>query len=425
MVKKFYDIIPPRFIEKKKVKTEDFKAKKEEKHKEDKKTKKISRLKVILISAGIFALLLIVYLYFKLPSLKIDIWPKTEVLNFEEEIIIDTSLKENDFKNNKIIGQFIEEEKELWQEFPSTGSKGKEGKASGVIKVYNKCVPAELVSLKKGTHFLSDSGKYYVSEDKINIPPAKLKNGKVSSPSVIEAKVISEGTGEEYNIGPANFSVPKLAGTSYYYCVYAESSAKMTGGYKSSATIVSTDDIENAKSDLTKKLFADIEENLRKKASDSNFILFDNAIKKEALEFSSAVKSGAEIDKFNCKTKVKVKALVFKKFDLEEFVKNYIYSEIPSTKTILDNSIKLDYNPEIVDITGGKININLKFSATIYRPLDTKELSVLVKDKTKEEISSIVYEKLSEGGLLKINLWPFWVKKAPKDIQRIKINLNF
>lgn len=432
MAKKFFDIIPPHLITKNKVKVEDFRVKKEEKQKKGKKRKNIFRLREILISTGFFVLLLFVYLYFKLPSLKVDIWPETENLNFEEEITADVSLKEIDLstvhtqQNKKIPSQFIEEEKEVWQEFSATGSKGKEGKAGGVIKVYNKCVPSTSISLKTGTHFLSDSGKYYISEGKINISAAQVKNGKVSSPSWVEAKIISVEAGEEYNIGPASFSVPKLAGTSYYYCVYAQSSTKMTGGYKSATTIVSVDDVENAKNNLTKKLLADVEENLKKRVSDSGLILFDNAVKKEVVEFSSAVKSGAEVDKFNCKAKVKIKALVLKESDLEKFVEDYIYSKIPPSKTILDNSINLNYKSEVIDMSGGKIILNLKFSAKIYQALDKKELSLSMRDKTKDEISNIVYEKLSDGGgRLKVNLWPFWVKKAPKNAERIKINLNF
>lgn len=427
MVKKFFDIIPPQLASNIEKKLKDLTGGKKTRKKvgKDKKRGTHFRLRGILISAGIFSVLIIVYLYFNLASATVEIWPKTEAVTFEQKITAEESLSEIDLQNEKIPAQLIEEEKELWQDFPATGSSSKEGVAQGTIRVYNKYNPSTSISLKAKTRFLSDSGKYFRSVDKINLPPAQLKSGKIT-PSWVDVKVTAVESGEAYNINPAEFSVPGLVGTAFYYNVYGKSSEKMTGGYETNQKLVTAEDIDNAKNSLTQKLLNDTEQSLKDKILSLELILFNNAITKDIIESSSSVKAGAEIDSFNYKVKVKVSALVFKESDLREIAKNYIISQIGELKTILEKSLVLDYPPETIDLKSGKINLNLKMSAEIYQTINTQEMSSSFKGKSSNQISNIVYSGLGqELSRLKINFWPFWVKKAPKNQDRIKIELNF
>lgn len=444
MAKKFFDIIPPQLASNIEEKLKGFTSGKKTRKKagKDKKRGTHFRLRGILISAGIFSVLIIVYLYFNLASATVEIWPKTEAVIFEQEITAEESLNEIELptvhtqQDKKIPAQLIEEEKELWQEFPATGSSSKEGLAQGTIRVYNKYNPPTSISLKAKTRFLSDSGKYFRSVDKINLPPAQLKSGKIT-PSWVDVKVIAIESGEAYNIDPAEFSVPGLVGTAFYYSIYGKSSEKMTGGYETNQKLVTAEDIDNAKNSLTQKLLTDTEQSLKDKILSLNLILFNNAITKDIIESSSSVKAGAEVNSFNYKVKVKVSALVFKQSDLEEVARRYIASQIEESKTLpgsligeskalLEKSLVLEYTPETIDLKLGKINLNLKMSAEIYQTINIQEMSSSFRGKSSSQISDIVYNKLGqELSHLKINFWPFWVKKAPKNQNRIKIELNF
>ncbi len=410
MPKKFFDIFPPNISTNQQSDLQPIKP-------------KFSRLKEVLISIGIFIILLGGFFYFKLPRLDLEIWPETRLLSFEEKITIDINIEKSDWSNKIIPGEILEDEKELWQEFAATGTTTEEGMAEGIIRVFNGYNPITPITLKATTRFLSDSGKNFRSPKKIYIPAAKMEKGKII-PSWTDTRVVAIESGEGYNIGPAEFSVPKLAGTSYFYTVYGESTTFMEGGFKNESKQVTEEDIQKAENSLTDKLLTDVETSLKNKVS-SEFILLDNTISKEVIDAFSSVKAGAVIPQFNFQAKVEAEGLILKKSDLEGFAKEFILSEISASKTLFEDSLELNYTPESIDLQEGKIDLSLEFSAKIYSDVDKNELSALLKGKSAEQIRDIVDRILPNNvSQIKINFWPFWVKKTPKNTEKININLN-
>jgi len=434
MAKKIFDILPPKIAHKiedgiKSITKEEKKHTKSKvntkHHKEvSSNTKKHFPLKEVLVCSGILFLILFGFLYFKLQKVNVEIWPKTEVLSFKEQVMADNSVSTINASGKTIPAQYFSEEKDLWQEFSATGNASNDGKAGGTIVIYNSYTPAAPITLKIGTHFLSDSGKYFITLQRVVIPAAKKQNNK-TIPGSIEVKVQATEAGEEYNIKPSKFSVPKLVGTSYYYSVYAESSQAMAGGFSSAIKKVTEDDIKNAKDNLEKNLSNDIKESLKSKIGEE-YILLDNAIVTEITESSSAVKAGAVIDKFNYQAKAKATALVFKKSDLDSFIKEYISSNISAPKTFLEDSLTLKYTPETVDIKDKKTVINLDFSVKTYQIIDKNDLVGLFREKSADEIKEIINNRMGgDVSQVQVNLWPFWTKNAPRDKNKIKVDLKF
>jgi len=65
-------------------------------------------------------------------------------------------------------------------------------------------------------------------------------------------------------------------------------------------------------------------------------------------------------------------------------------------------------------------------SADIYSAVDLQAMSLDFMGKNSSQISDIIYSKLGqEISQVKIDFWPFWVKKAPKDQSKIKVQLKF
>lgn len=425
MAKKIYDIKPPKKVhrieEKKPIKGQVNKKQ----HKETLSRKERHfPLKEVLVGSGILVLILAGILYFKLQKVDVKIWPKTEVLSFKEQLLADNSVDLIDSNSKTIPAQYFEEEKDIWQEFPATGNASNDGKAEGTIVVYNSYSPASSLTLKSGTHFLSDSGKYFVTLQKIVVPAAKKQNNK-TVPGSIAVKVQATEAGEDYNIKPSKFSVPKLSGTSYYYSIYAESSKAMTGGFSSEIKKVTEEDIQNARDTLTKKLLNDTQEALKNKIS-ADYVLLDNAISAEITESSSAVKAGAVVDKFSYQAKAKATALVFKKSDLESFIKEYINSNISDPKTFLEDSLSTNYTQETINIKDGKIVLNLDFSVKTYQIVDKNDFISLFREKSASQIKETINSRMGDQvSKIEVNLWPFWTTKAPKDKNKIKVDLKF
>ncbi len=448
MVRKMHDILPPKRIKKAESTAKSLSSNKKRKTKntqlpyseiknaepkytetkpvETKYPKKKSHfpLRGVLIGSAIVVVLLSIYAYIKLPKADIEIWPKTDTLTLQEKITADKSANSLDLLNNVIPAQYMEVQNNGAQQFPATGSASNDGKATGTVKVYNKIDSLTAFTLVKGTHFLSDSGKYFVTLAKVVIPAAQNKNGKLIAASV-DAQVQAEESGADYNIGPSKFSVPKLYGTSYYYSVYAESNSSMTGGYTGRVKKVTSDDIQTAKDILTKKLLTDAQNSLRGKLA-ADDVLLDGAMANNIVDTSSDVKPDAIADTFNESATVKISALVFKKQDIEKLVKNNILLQLSKDNNFLEKSLSITYNLVSLDIKGGKLALNLQSSVKTYYQINTNDLVYSFSTKSGDQIKQIVDQmyngKVSE---LKVNFWPFWVHKAPEDKSRIKVNLNF
>jgi len=427
MAKKIYDIKPPKIVKKveKEVKEikEFFEKKPVVKHSRKKAEKKFPFLPVF-AGAGVLLLIFAVYLFFKLPKAEITIWPKTDVLSFKEAITADKAISEISLENKTIPAQYLEQEKEGTEEFSATGSASNDGKASGTITVYNKYDKMEPLSLKAGTHFLSDSGKYFVTLSKITVPAGKKQGAKLV-PGSVNVKVQAEESGPGYNIKPAKFSVPKLAGTPYYYSINGESFQAMAGGYTGNIKKVTEDDILQAKDSLGKKLSDEAKESLKKNIS-SEYILLDEAVSAEILSLSASVKPGTVADKFSYTAKVKAKGIIFKKSDVDKLAKDYLASQVKEGRIMLEPSYKIQYAFKSLDIQSGKISIDAEFSAQTYRNMDKLAVALYSAKKNPSEINSYINgnfgDEISE---VKVNLSPYWVTLAPGNEKAVHVDFRF
>jgi len=377
-------------------------------------------MREILIGCLIIAILLGIYFFNKLPKAKIEIFPKLDQVVLEDKITADKSVDQVDVKNKLIPLEYFEEVKDASQEFPATGVTSNSGKATGTMTIYNKLSPAVPLTLISGTHFLSDSGKYFVTLAKVTVPAMKGK-----TPGSINVKVQAEEVGAEYNIGPSTFSIPKLSGTAYYYGIWGESKEKMDGGYTGKVSKATKDDLETAEDVLTERLMKDAESSLKSKISEDE-VLLDNSIISEIIDTSATVKPDAITDNFTQSAKVRVQALVFKKQDAETFVKNSILSKIAEGTNLLESSLELNYAADAVDFKKGTVKISIKAIAQTYYDMDINNLPDFLKRKSSDEVERVVDSEYGDKvSKVKVIFWPFWVNRTPKDLNRIEISLSF
>lgn len=377
---------------------------------------------------GILAIMVIgvlIYLYFSLQKVNVQIWPKTETISFQDAIGLDKSLKAVDVEKKIIPARVVEVEKSDVQEFLPTGIASSDVKASGVITVYNKISPASSFSLKIGTHFLSDSGKYFVTTEKVTIPAATTVKGKLN-PGAVNVKVQAEDVGTDYNIKPAKFSVPKLSGTEYYYTIWGESADSMTGGYTGNIKKVTQSDLDQAKDTLTKKLFSQAIDSL-KQGLTSDEVLLDSNVVKTVINAAADAKENAVLEKFNETAKVKVSGLVFKKQDLDAFAKQDIASHLTNNKVLLEKSLTSSYVPKTIDVSSGVASLDVTVSAKEYQDVSQTDLVNLVSGKTADQIRADLDKAYNNGGVdqVKINFWPFWVSRAPKNPSKVSVDVIF
>lgn len=405
MPKKVFDIFPPRTKESIQIESEIAPL-------SQIKKKKRTKLKFFLLIVLILVLTTAIF-HFVLSEVRIEIWPETQFLNYQEKITAQIGKTSVDAVNKIIPAEIVEIEKTSSpQEFPASGKILKEEKAKGKIKVFNNYNLAQ--TLAANTRFQPPLEKVlYFRLTKTVVVPAK---------STLEVDVVADRPGEEYNIEPATFSIPGLAGLPQYYSIYGKSSEKMEGGFQGEVPKVTNEDLERAKRIVVEKLSLETKESLKNQVSVDS-ILLDGATKEEILETSSSVEADKEAQAFNFQAKIKLIALVFKKGDIEKFSQEFIVKQIPENKKIQDNSLQTKYSSESIDFENGKILINADFSAKTYSNLDLTLLKEVLRNKLLKE-AKVILETQPQVKRVEVTPWPFWINRIPENIDEIKFKLN-
>ena len=371
--------------------------------------------KFIYIGIGLIGLIL--FCWFALCSAKIEIWPEQREILFEEAITIKAGIPESNFSQNIIAGRTLQIDKEVSQQIASTGVVNK--KAKGIIRVYNAYSTSNQ-PLVATTRFVSATGKLFRTPVRVSIPGGHYEKGKLV-PGSVDIEIIADQPGEDYNIKATTFSIPGFAGSSRYTLFYAKSFSEMKGGGKFPQ--VNDNDLAMAKEMLSQQAKEKCWEELRTRADDENFILFDDTVAEKITEAFSLAGAGAEQDQFDYKVKASLTAITLPKQNLQDYVENFFDSEIFEGEKLNEQSLKIDYSLNTMDFENNKMILDLDFEGTVYSDIDILFLKKALVDKSSKEVR-IILESEEKIDKFEFGLSPFWVKKVPNDLEKIEITLN-
>lgn len=457
MPRKFYDIIPPkgiktfkRQIEQKKpthsqerdVSDSELKEIKFEKeidvssqHVEEVKPKRFFSKSIFffLVFLGLISISAFVFFY----NIKIEIWPKTNILGLETSVIIDSNIEKSDsfwLEQKVIFGKVFSDQRSASENFSTSGKMLKEVKARGIIRIYNNysTSPRALVP----SRFVSANGKLFWSVEKITIPGARYERGKLI-PGEIDVEVQAAEPGEDYNIEATTFALPALAGSPLYTAIYGKSFSSMKDGFKGEVPQATQEDLEKAKNILADKLEKESREFL-KASLPADFVLLDEAISQGIIESNSSVLALAEAESFDSQVKIKSEGIGFKRADIENFSKDFIMANIPRdqeeeiaigyeffipVKKIEEVSLEINYSPRLIELESGKMTLDLKIGAKIYSDIDLIKLKEALRGKSLKE-SRVFLDNLPQVTKIEIKCWPVWRRRAPEELDRIEIKLR-
>lgn len=411
MGKKFFDIIPPGEVG----------FSRSEKREE--KIKPIRKKKRFFLKSLVFCFVLLILLiisgFFLFSKVEVEIWPETEILSLEENLVIDLNVETPDFDEKIIPGRVFSNEKPASKEFFASGKILKEEKATGVIRVYNAYSTSSRTLVP--SRFVSADGKLFWSIKKIVIPGARYEKGKLV-PGEIDVEVEAAEPGEDYNIGPSTFALPALAGSSLYTTIYGRSFSDMSGGFIGEASQISQEDIDRAEIALTEELKEQSREFFKTTVSE-DFVLLDETISQEIMEASSSLEAGTEAESFMFQVKIKSEGIGFKRSDLENFAKSRINLNMQEGTILQEESLEINYSflEEKID-EDGKIVLSLEIKAKVYSDIDLDELKKALLGKSLKE-ARIFLENLPGVTKVELKSWPFLKSKIPEDMEEIEVRL--
>ena len=418
MKKKIIDIIPPqerqtteKVIEKQIPKKTFFKKK---------------RSKYFLTAIlSLFVLLFLIWLASPLYStLSLEIRPIVETRIFEQDIEVNIAQSSLDIQNKIIPGRFFEKQEEKQKTFETTGQKIIEEKAEGIIRVYNEHNPPRPVTLRATTRFLSsEGGKIFRCPEKIYLAAARIVNNKIV-PSFKDVKVVAQEGGEDYNIGASKFSVPGLVGSSLYYSVWAESEQGMEGGFRQEAQMITKENIEMAQDELRQELIELVQESLQSELPEG-FLLNKDSLLIRSFQSSCSGEEGGMLPEFACNANISIKGLAFSLSNIKEIVIDSIKQEILSGKNFNSQGLTIESFSKNLVSESGKMILNVKATTDLYDRIPQEFIISQIKGKSEQEIQQIFVKNYPQIKEIKVNLKPFWVKKSPKNPEKIKFQLTF
>ncbi|MFH1509991.1 MAG: hypothetical protein ABID67_02540 [Candidatus Nealsonbacteria bacterium] len=393
-----------------------------------KEKKKISfsllNKKKLFWGVGMIIFFLAVLFLFSLSKAEVTYWPETEEVKVTTTLTIDVSADDINITDRIIPGELLKKEKTVIENFVATGKATSEGKAKGKITVYNEYSTDSQI-LVATTRFISTDGKLFRTPSRTVIPGGHKEGGNFIAGEK-EIEVIADETGPEYNIEATTFSIPGFAGTARYTKFYAKSFQPMVGGFLSGSSLITAEDIENAKDIVTDRAEKEVKQLLSlglEEEEMEKYISIDKAISIEIEEEFPLAVAGQEADNFNYKAVAIGQALVFAKSDLDSFINQFLLTKVEDGNKIYEPSLEVSYVQESINLNTGKIILSLSLSAKSYKEIDVNNLRRLVSGKSLTG-SKIIVENQIGVTKVEVDFWPFWVKKAPQGGDKIKMEMK-
>lgn len=293
--------------------------------------------------------------------------------------------------------------------------------ATGKIFVYNNKVGASQ-RLITNTRFESPDGLIFRIKDSIEVPPATTDAKGNTVPGKISADVYSDGTGEQYNLAPARFTVPGLKGSEQFDLVYAESISPFAGGFEGEKYIIDEAELQTAKQELHIELRNLLLSQMKEKVP-TGFILYEGAVT-FAFDSLPSTEYGDSLATIKEQARLQVpifKADDFAKYIAEKSVPDYdnesVYLLDPTTLTFT-YSDPLIAQADIKEYT--ELVFTLKGSTKIVWIFDEEILKTDLLDKPKNEATS-VFSAYRSIGHAQAEVKPFWATKFPDTPKEIEV----
>ncbi len=396
MKEKVIDIIPPLEKEKK------------EYYKKEKKGRK-----KIFIPIFIFLVSVLGYFYYTSYRTEIIINPVTETLT-EERSVLARSV--DSVGQDEIRAKIFEERIKGSREFTIEERRIVEEKAEGKIEVCQDYSDAP-VSFVQGTRFVSDKGKLFLAEERVNLPGRTYEEGNIVA-GCAEIDVVAAEPGEDYNISSASkFSLPGLHGSAYYGRVKGESFSLEKEGFFGEVPYLGEEERGRMEKEIVDELFTRGVEKIKENYKESYLFEGEMQYRDEIIERHFAAKENDE-EKAILELELKIEAIAVKNEDIED----YLLSLLP--ENYIWESKETKYSFSRVNFESKEMEFDLEFSAKIYKEIDKEDIKRRLAGVSFDKAEEKIKEEIS-AEWVHFRTLPFGLQRISENPERISIVLRF
>ncbi|OGG55412.1 hypothetical protein A3D62_00020 [Candidatus Kaiserbacteria bacterium RIFCSPHIGHO2_02_FULL_49_11] len=307
--------------------------------------------------------------------------------------------------------------KEGSAEAAPSGESNVEEKASGTITIYNdySTAPQRLI---RNTRFQTPEGLIYRINESI-VVPGQSKSGTTVSPGSIEVVVYADESGEKYNIGQTDFTIPGFKGDPRFEKFYARSKTDMTGGFSGIRKVVSADDEQRARTDIQNNLRSQLQNDVSSQKP-QGFELFEDGL---FVTFES-LPSEEKGDNVLIKEKATLYGVLFNQEAFAKFLAQNTVAGFEGEQVAINDTSELLFavleKDKIRPWEDEKFQFTLKGNAHVVWVFDQGVLKSDLAGKSKGAFETILsgYPSIDEAEIV---LRPFWRQTFPEKSEDIKV----
>lgn len=316
-------------------------------------------------------------------------------------------------KTRLLPAELFTQEKNLTKLFPASGRDYVSEKATGKILIFN-AYSSEPQALVATTRFFAPDGKLFRLDSSVLVPGAEIKDGKII-PASTEAKITADKPGAEYNLeNVERLSIPGFKGSPKYDGFYG-SIIKTSGGFIGERAVPTEDDIAAAKKETENILKSNLESSFLG-SQPVDFDIPEGASQIQTIRLS--INSNTDQDgNFGVFGEAVLRAVGFRRSDLKTLLISLASEDYP-LKTFKEFSPS--YSEVIADFNKRNLTFSLSVQSTLTQNFSSDEFKNQILGLGVARVRALI---LDLPGLkdAKISVWPSWLKKLPKNKDRIKI----
>ena len=357
-----------------------------------------------------------------LPHAEIRIKPKSEMVTFSMPVTVvvgDTGVLGDPSERSVIsdvAGQRISVSATEERSISASGETEVTRRAGGTITIRN-AFSSDSQTLVATTRFVSQDGKLFRLDKTIVVPGAKVVDGDIV-PSTITATVTADEPGPKYNIGSSTFSIPGFQGSPKFNKFTATSSEPMSGGAKGKVTVVTEEDVAAAREGIEEQVIEELKRAFKAQVVDGLVVPQDGRSIKTTVTIDK--EAGDVADAVTVLAQGSLSAIAYDAKDLTAVVLTALTERISSEADLVEGSATIVPTVVMVDIESGTLSLDVEIDARSAWRVDVALVQEAVAGQSETEIRSWLsdYEAVDHARAF---FWPFWVKTAPENPERIKV----
>jgi hypothetical protein len=338
----------------------------------------------------------------------------TSSLNFS----VNTAVTEVDAEKSIVPAEIKEVTKTDTVSITATGQKNVGEKATGTAQLYNCSKEDKLSdtnrSVPAGTT-ISSGGLSFTLDEAVTVPPSSF-DGNICKKNSASATVgvTAQNGGEQYNLSARSYAVAGFGSMT-------ASGSAMTGGSNTFVTIVSQQDVDNAKTQVIDQSKELAREELKKALSDAGLLAIDATITGEEPALTPTPAVGQEATTVSVSSVRKYTMLGVKEDNLKALIDLEVKKQVDVEKQpIVDYGTGGAIFKSLSSRSGTDHSVSTQVTSLAGVKIDAEGIKEQVKGKKRGEAQTIV-QAYPGVQSVEVTFSPPWVSKIPGSTSKIAV----